>query len=105
MILTIDFTKSMQEFLRESESRAIIVAFVRYGAGAAPLDGLTDLMNARFPNMTNGQKIVAGKLMRRVCEELSFRHDQYDVDTKTPGCQFAKASTYTDDAQALQVAA
>ncbi|MEH2517516.1 hypothetical protein V1279_003089 [Bradyrhizobium sp. AZCC 1610] len=102
MVLSFDFKASMLAFLREPESLAVIVAFILFGA--PPLDGLTRLMNARFPNLTDGEKTTAGKLLRQVCEEMGFRHDRYNIRTKTPGCQFTFASTYTDDAQVLPVA-
>ena len=102
MILSLNFHNLMLAFLREPKSRAVIVCSIRFEK--PPLAGLTDLMNPRFPALTDGEKATTGKLVRVVAEELGFHHQHYDVAINTPGCQFTKGSTYSDAPRALQIA-
>ena len=61
MILSLNFHNLMLAFLREPESRAVIVCSIRFEK--PPLAGLTDLMNPRFPALTDGEKATTGKLV------------------------------------------
>jgi hypothetical protein len=84
----------MLEFLKEPESKGAIIASIIFRK--PPLAGLTTPMNARFPNLTDGEKQITGKLVRQVAEEWGYLHDQYDVWIDVEGCQFTRGSTYIE---------
>ncbi|MBR0818112.1 hypothetical protein [Bradyrhizobium liaoningense] len=92
VLATVNFRALMLAFLNEPESKGAIIASITLRK--PPLAGLTTLMNARFPTLTDGEKTTTGKLVREVAEQLGYRHDQYGIPIDVVDCNFGEGSTY-----------